>query len=190
MCIRDRYWSYSNSDVAHNYPGNKIVGMTGLFVSASSGSATYTVGASEWGDLYRLHGSLPRVRDHVLGGQQMTQADANIAAKTVNLCVSNLPLDFTDAWGALRDMSNQTGWIQISSSKTFTLNADEVDDLLLNIQEQLMQRLPADELDPHPSSSSFPGPVNASAPRLNRTVTIDGNFSGLPSNFGLSLIHI
>lgn len=178
------YWSYSNSDVAHNYPGNKIVGTTGLFVSASSGSATFSVGTSEWGDLYRLHGSLPRVRDHVLGGQQMTQTDANIAAKTVNLCVSNLPLDFTDTWGALRDMSNQTGWIQISSSNTFTLNADEVDDLLLNIQEQLMQRLPADELDPHPSSSSFPGPVNASAPRLNRTVTIDGNFSGLPSNFG------
>ena len=22
------YWSYSNSDVAHNYPGNKIVGTT------------------------------------------------------------------------------------------------------------------------------------------------------------------
>ena len=178
------YWSYSNSDVAHNYPGNKIVRTTGLYVSSSSGSSTFTVGASAWGDLYRLHGSLPRVRDHVLGGQQMTQTDANIAAKTVNLCVSNLPLDFTDSWGALRDMSNQTGWIQISSSNPFTLNADEIDDLLLNIQEQLMQRLPADELAPHPSSSIFPGSVNATAPRLHRTVTIDGNFSGLPSNFG------
>ena len=27
------YWSYSNSDVAHNYPGNKIAKTTGLFLS-------------------------------------------------------------------------------------------------------------------------------------------------------------
>ena len=31
------YWSYSNSDVPHNYPGNKISQTTGLMVSSNWG---------------------------------------------------------------------------------------------------------------------------------------------------------
>ena len=178
------YWSYSNSDVAHNYPGNKIAKQTGLFVSASSGSSTFSVNVNQWGELYRLHGSLPQIEDHVFGTQMMTPADADIAATTVNLCVSNLPLDYTGVWARLRAMVNATGWYHINSSNAFTLNADEIDDLLLNIQERLMQTLPAAELFVHPSSSSFPGSVSPTAPRLNRTMVIDGDYEGLPSSFG------
>ena len=178
------YWSYSNSDVAHNYPGNKIAKQTGLFVSASSGSARFIASETGWGELYRLHGSLPFIEEHVAGTQMMTQTDADIAATTVNLCVSNLPLDYTGVWSSLRAMSNATGWIHIDSNNQYTMNDDEVDDLILNIQEQLMLKLPVDELDAHPSHASFPGTVNATAPRPTRTVQIDGNFSGLPSQFG------
>ncbi len=178
------YWSYSNSDAAHNYPGNKIAKSTGLFVSTSSGSATFAVNANEWGDLYRLHGALPLIVDHVGGTQMMTQNDATIGAKTVSLCVSNLPLDYTGVWNSLRKMSNDTGWIHIDSNNQYTMNADEVDDLILNIQEQLMLKLPAEELEPHPSHSSFPGSVNPTSPRPLRTVLINGTFAGLPSQFG------
>ena len=31
------YWSYSNDDVAHEYPGNRIATHTGLLVSSSHG---------------------------------------------------------------------------------------------------------------------------------------------------------
>ena len=178
------YWSYSNSDAAHNYPGNKIAKSTGLFVSTSSGSATFAVNTNEWGDLYRLHGALPLIVDHVDGTQMMTQNDATIGAKTVSLCVSNLPLDYTGVWDSLRKMSNDTGWIHIDSNNQYTMNADEVDDLILNIQEQLMLKLPAEELEPHPSHSSFPGSVNPTAPRPLRSVLINGTFAGLPSQFG------
>ena len=178
------YWSYSNSDVAHNYPGNKIAKTTGLFVSASSGSSTFSVNENEWGDLHRLHGSLPLIVDHVSGTQMMTQNDATTAAKTISLCVSTLPLDYTGVWNSLRTMSNNTGWIHIDSSTTYSMNADEVDDLILTIQEELMMKLPADELDAHPSHVSFPGSVNSSSPRQTKTLQIDGNFSGLPSQFG------
>ncbi len=178
------YWSYSNSDVAHNYPGNKIAKSTGLFVSASSGSARFIVSEPGWGDLYRLHGSLPLIEDHVNGTQMMTNADATIAATTINLCVGNLPLDYTGVWSSLRSMSNATGWIHIDSNTPYSMNSDEVDDLILNIQEKLMMKLPADEIEAHPSHTSFPGEVNASAAHLTRTVLIDGNFSGLPSQFG------
>ena len=178
------YWSYSNSDVAHNYPGNKIAKITGLFVSASSGSSTFSVNENPWGDLHRLHGSLPLIVDHVSGTQMMSQNDATTAAKTISLCVSTLPLDYTGVWDSLRMMSNNTGWIHIDSSTTYAMDVDEVDDLILNIQEQLMMKLPADELDAHPSHSSFPGSVNSTSPKPTRTVQINGDFSGLPSQFG------
>ena len=178
------YWSYSNSDAAHNYPGNKIAKQTGLFVSTSSGSATFGVNTNEWGDLYRLHGSLPLIVDHVDGTQMMTQANATLASTAVNLCVSNLPLDYTGVWDSLRKMSNDTGWIHINSSTTYTMNADEVDDLILNIQEQLMLKLPATELEAHPSHESFPGKVNPLSPRPTRIAPINGTFAGLPSQFG------
>jgi hypothetical protein len=178
------FWSYSNSDVAHNYPGNKIAKTTGLFVSAISGSAAFVASEAGWGELYRLHGALPLIEDHVDGTQIMTNADATIAATTINLCVGNLPLDYTGVWSSLRAMSNTTGWIHINSSTPYSMDYDEVDDLILNIQEKLMLLLPADELDAHPSHVSFPGPVNPTAPRQTRTIEIDGNFSGLPSQFG------
>ena len=114
----------------------------------------------------------------------LTGNDADNVANTVNLCASNLPLDFTEFWSAVRALSNTTGWFHIDSQNSYTLDADEIDDLLLNIQVQLMQKLPADELTAHPSSSSFPGSVNATAPRLTRTLSIDGDFAGLPSSFG------
>jgi len=178
------YWSYSNSDGPHNYPGNKIAKTTGLLVSTQNIYTTTTVTDAHLGPQYRLYGALPLLQQHFAGTLMLTGDDADRVANTINLCASNLPLDFTAYWSAVRELSNSTGWFQIDSQNRYTLDADEIDDLLLNIQEQLMQKLPASELIAHPSSSSFPGPVNASAPRLNRTLQIEGDFAGLPSSFG------
>jgi hypothetical protein len=178
------YWSYSNSDVAHNYPGNKIAKTTGLLVSSKNIYTTTEVPDESWGPTHRLYGALPLLEEHFAGTLMLTGTDADAVANAVNLCASNLPLDYTAFWSAVWHLSNTTGWIHINASSTFTLNVDEIDDLLLNIQEQLMQKLPADELFMHPSSTSFPGPVYPTAPRLNRTIEIDGDFSGLPGNFG------
>ena len=178
------YWSYSNSDGPHNYPGNKIARTTGLLVSTSNIYTTTVVTDIPLGPQYRLHGALPLLEQHFAGTLMLTGDDANLVANTVNLCASNLPLDFTEYWSAVRTLSNTTGWFHIDSQNQYTLNADKIDDLLLNVQEQLMQKLPASELSVHPSSSSFPGSVNATAPRLNRMISIDGDFAGLPSSFG------
>lgn len=178
------WWSYSNPDVPHNYPGNKIARTTGLMVSATTSSGDMSAPAEPWGPHHRLHGALPLLQAHYAGTLMLQGDDADAVAGAVNLCVSILPIDFREFWGAVWALSNQTGMIHIDSQNTFTLNADEIDDLMLNVQEKLMLRLPADQLFAHPSSASFPGSVNATAPRLTRTVTIDGDFAGLPSQFG------
>jgi len=56
--------------------------------------------------------------------------------------------------------------------------------LVLKIQDRLLFLLPPDQLPVHPSSTSFPGDVPLNATRVMRTLTVNGTFSGLPSQFG------
>lgn len=178
------YWSYSNSDVAHDYPGNQIFPVTGLFVSSSSGSTQLSFAADPPSRYHRTATALDGVEQHMISGPQLPIADADIAAKTVGRAVSVLTLDFVDLWSRVRDISNVSGWIEISSSNEFEIDDDEIKDLVLLIQEKLMLSLPASELIAHPSAVDFPGIVPTGSARVNQTVTIDGDFIGLPSNFG------
>jgi len=177
------YWSYSNSDAPHQYPGNRIAKTTGLLVSTSSGSSRFDVPSQPWGPLHRTHGAIPHVAEHLSGGVSLEGSDASNASTSIRLCAGSLPLDFDGFWGPVRAMTNSTGWIRIDSNNQHTLGADPIEDLLLTVQESLMRNLPADELVAHPSSTDFPGPVDPNAPRLNRTLAIDGDFQGLPGHF-------
>jgi hypothetical protein len=178
------YWSYSNSDVAHNYPGNKISKISGLFVSSSSGSVSLNFQNGPPSPYFRTRDALSGVEAHLSSGPLLNQSNSGIAAGTISRAASNLPLDFDLFWNPVRSMTNDTGWIQISASNTFSLGSDPIDDLILNVQEQLMLQLPADELVAHPSAIDFPGEVPVNSPRVSRSMTLQGNFSGLPSQFG------
>ena len=178
------YWSYSNSDAAHNYPGNQISRISGLMVSTSPGSSSMSFPSTPHNSLHQLRPALKAISAHMTTGPLLNQADSSIAAGAVSRSVSALPFDFIDFWTQVRAMSNESGWIHINSSYTYTLGADAVDDLVLNIQEKLMLGLPADELLAHPSSFDFPGETPPNSPRVNTTVTVNGSFVGLPSQFG------
>ncbi len=179
------YWSYSNSDVAHQYPGNKIVGTTGLFVSSSSGSVSLDLRGEPHSEFHRTRNALEAVEAYFVDGELMSTTDKSIAGETLERVLSQIPLDFDFVWGPVREMTNGTGWVQISASNTFDLaSGDPLDRLLLKIQDRLLSLLPAAELPYHPSTKDFPGDVLANATRVNRIVEINGTFAGLPSNFG------
>lgn len=178
------YWSYSNDDVAHDYPGNRISQTTGLFVSSSSGSSVFSLDPGAPDRLHRTHPAIEAASAHLVEGELLEQDDADTASATIIRALNALPLDFETLWRPLREMSNSSGMIEIDSTDTYDLGADGMQDLLLNIQNVLMHQLPADELPAHPSASSFPGAVDPSAPRLNRTLSISGDFVGIPSGFG------
>ena len=178
------YWSYSNSDVANNYPGNKIFRTTGLFVSSSGGGANLDLGNEAPSPLYRTLTAVDAVEKHMADVVTLSDSEQSIASTTISLAVNQLPIDFDIIWIPLRELSDDVGWLEINSDNIFDLGADPIDDLLLNIQQNLLTRLPADELIAHPSSSDFPGAVPDSAPRVTRTISIDGDYEGLPSSFG------
>ncbi len=184
------YWSYSNSDVAHNYPGNKIAKSTGLFVS------------SDWGynDVYfqnipheysTISNAIAGVLADRIDGVEMDADDASVAYSALSDCTGIVTLDYTDFWTPLRHLVNQTGYTVIPystlwSSTGYELGADPVADIILRLEDALMFGLPADELPIHPSHVEFPGEVPSNATRISRTVTVNATQSGLPSNFGYS----
>ena len=184
------YWSYSNTDVAHNYPGNKIAKDTGLFVSNAWGYNEMDMSEIPH-ELSRPRAAIDAIRGDRIEGQTLSLEEASIADSTLSLCTSVVSLDFDDFWSPLRKVVNQTGWTVIEYGTLwddvgYDFGEDPVADTLLRVESALTQGLPADELPSHPSHQEFPGAVPANASRVVRTVSIDGNQSGLPSNFGYS----
>ena len=180
------YWHYyymeENEDVANDYPGNKIFRTTGLFVSSDGGGANLDLGNEAPSPLYRTLTTIDAIEKHIEGVTTLSESEQSIVSTTISLAVNQLPINFDIIWIPLREL----GWIEINSTNIFDLGADPIDDLLLNIQQDLLTLLPANELTAHPSSSDFPGAVPASAPRVTRTISIDGDYEGLPSGFGSS----
>ena len=184
------YWSYSNTDVSHNYPGNKIAKTTGLFVSHAWGYNDIDLGV--WPhELTRPQAAIEAVRADRIDNDTLSMDDAAIADSTLSTCTGVVALDFHDFWGPLRETVNATGWTVIEygtlwENVGYNLGEDPVADTLLRVESALTQGLPANELPAHPSHAEFPGEVSANTSRISRSVSIDGNQSGLPGNFGYS----
>ena len=182
------YWSYSNSDVAHNYPGNKIAKTTGLFVSQAWGYNSVNLTEIP-NPLARPQSAIQAIYDDRINNQNLSINDASIVDSTLSVCTGVVSLDFHDFWSPLRDTVNATGWTVIEYGTLWqnvghNMGDDPVADTLLRVEAALTQGLPANELPAHPSHVEFPGEVPANATRVTTTVSVDGNQSGLPSNFG------
>ena len=180
------YWSYSNTDVAHNYPGNKIAPTTGLFVSSNSGSVQVTIGNTPPERMLRTLPAVTALQNHFTTGPMIPTSDAATVEKTIARSTAMLTLDFLDFWSPLRSMVNMTGWTEIATDNKYDLDADPIADVLLAIEEGLYLRLPANELTAHPSAVDFPGAIPVNTPRVTEIVSVNGDYIGLPSGFGYS----
>jgi hypothetical protein len=178
------YWSYSNTDVAHNYPGNKIAPTTGLFVSSNSGSVQVTISSTPPERMLRTIPAVTALQNHFTTGPMIPSSDASTVEKTIARSTAMLTLDFLDFWSPLRSMVNTTGWTEIAVDNKYDLDASPIADVLLAIEEGLYLRLPANELVSHPSAVDFPGAVPVNTPRVTEIVSVNGDYIGLPSGFG------
>jgi len=179
------YWSYSNSDPAHNYPGNKIAKTTGLFVSTA-----YAYNDVNFQNIPAEHltirTAVDALEDDRNNGVAMTSDEAASAFKAISDCTWIVTLDFDLFWAPLRALVNLTGYTVVPASGGHDLGADPVADIILRLEDGLMWMLPPDELPAHPSHVEFPGEVPANASRISRSVTVNATQPGLPGNFGYS----
>jgi hypothetical protein len=184
------YWSYSNSDLAHNYPGNKIAKTTGLFVSNAWGYDTVNLEQIPH-RLSRPYAAIEAILEDRLHGNSISENDAIIVEDTLSICTAVVSLDFDNFWEQLRETVNLSGWTVIQYGNLwqdvgYNLGEDPISDVLLRVEDALTQNLPANELPVHPSHTEFPGEIPENTSRISKIINIDGNQSGLPSNFGYS----
>ena len=184
------YWSYSNSDLSNSFPGNKIAKTTGLFVSNTIGGNIIDMSSIPH-SLNSPKLAINALTNHILDIQELTEEESKIADSTISLCTDVISLDFNKFWNPLRELVNLSGWTVIEYGSLYedvghNFGADPVADSLIRIESALTLKLPAEELIPHPSHEQFPGKVPDNATRISRTIIVDGNQSGLDSNFGYS----
>ena len=184
------YWSYSNSDLSHNYPGNKIAKTTGLFVSNDWGYDTVNLENIPH-LLSRPYAAIEAITSDRLDGEKLSESDAIIVDDTLSICTEVISLDFHSFWFQLRETVNLTGWTVIEYGTLwqdvgYNMGEDPIADVLLRVEEALTQKLPANELTSHPSHVEFPGEIPGNTTRVSKLVNVDGNQSGLPSEFGYS----
>jgi len=178
------YWAYSNSDVAGQYPGNLILNTTGLFVSPETRQGGTRLTNNPPSLYHRFHASLTEFEAHYSHDLTINNStDLSIAIYALERIMGQIPMDYEIAWGPILGMLENLGWVEITSTNTFDVNEDPLDTYIMKLARDLLSSLPAHELPAHPSSSAFPGDVSPNASRVERTLTIDGNFAGLPSEF-------
>ena len=100
------YWSYSNTDVSHNYPGNKIAKTTGLFVSNAWGYNEVDM-TDPPHELSRPRAAIEAIRADRIDGESLSIEDATIADSTLSICTGVVSLDFHNFWSSLRRWSTR-----------------------------------------------------------------------------------
>ena len=91
------YWSYSNSDVAHNYPAIRLQKPQGLFVSQAWGYNTVNLTEIPH-SLTRPQSAIQAIYDDRINNQKLSIDDASIADSTLSICTGVVSLDFHDFW--------------------------------------------------------------------------------------------
>ena len=181
------YWSYSNDDVAHNYPGNRIAPQTGLLVSSTHGRGGENV-RFNWGNdpLMTSWNAIQSVIQHSYGATTLSDEQASTIGICLSPLISFVPYDYPDFWSSLHQVVNSTGWTIIDAQHGYEFGQYPLQDTLLSIESGIISVAPPSLLPVHPSHVEFPGSLQASSPRIQENITFHSNQTGLPSQFGYS----
>ena len=177
------YWSYSNEDPAHEFPGNRISEVTGLLVSNQPTSDDVDF---DWGHnpLMTPRNAIIALNAHSDGDVTLDMQESGLISKCLSPLTSFVPYDYPGFWQSLHDFANQSGWSVIDVDSGHEFGLDPLHDVSIMIESGLVSILPPALLPSHPSHLEFPGPVTPNAPRTETNLTFNSNQTGLPREFG------
>ena len=176
-------WAFSYEEFALNFPGNRMLCGSGLtfnpdYTWPSAGEETISPDAAC--PLLNATRAADALRDHVDGLITLPLADQAKASATIRSAMNVLSQQCTGFWTALQDLLDRLGPIFPTEADPVDVNAEPLDALVVNHDDWLNQNLPPEEITAHPAAGDFPGAPDPSAPVVERTLTIDGDFEGLP----------
>jgi len=152
-----------------------------LDVAGVNGSTVDLAGDSPAERAYQITAAFEAFARHHLGIE--TLATEELAAIEAHMPVAvtarTLLTDVSPFTVAQRALKRIHGPLPIGPSQPFTWGQNALSDMALRGDYVLAEALPPDRTPAHESAALFPGPVAPDAPRVTRTVTIDGD---APSN--------
>jgi hypothetical protein len=177
------WWGQSRDDEATNFPGNKLLRPTGILVTGDTAdSGPYDLVAHPASDLLQATCALDAMAAVDAGQISLSSAEADRAASAAGVAVSWVPTD-SPIFVAAQAFSDAQGPVIPTEANPVVPATEPVRALAARVQIREALDLPADQVVAHPAGSDFPGPVAQDAPRLSKTLTIDGNDAGYPLNF-------
>ena len=179
------WWGRDRDDEVQNFPGNHTLRPFGIIVTGdTSNDGAYDLAGVPATELHHAACALDAlVEDRNAGG--LSDAERGLAATAAGQAVSSLPIDspyFEDAARFAADI----GPIIPTLDDPVRPAEEAVDALALRVQIRLALDAPAGEIEAHPAGDDFPGPVDAAAERVSRTLTVNGDYEGYPQAYAFS----
>lgn len=178
------WWGITHTDAAQNYPGNALLAPAGITIVESTASdAPYPLPDSAAKNLDQARLALDLLTRENANCIALSAEDRRRAAASAGGAIDVLPLE-SDFIAMARPFSDAVGPVIPTTSAPLVPAAAPVDSLAARLQIRLALDAAPDEIVAHPAASDFPGEVPANAPRISRTLVIDGDYEGAPTQFG------
>ncbi|MBL9153780.1 MAG: hypothetical protein JNK37_14900 [Verrucomicrobiales bacterium] len=116
--------------------------------------------------------------------RQLDSARRDALLTTIREGVSLRGQPLTDFLTGLRALSEKAGPIVPTKESPVIPGQDPLIDTVIALEDTLNQTLPAGRMYPIAAANNYPGPVPADAPRIERTVRLDGTWRGWLSGRG------
>jgi hypothetical protein len=176
-------WAFSYEDFAVNFPGNRMLCGSGLTFNGNytwPSAGEDAVSAEPACPLLNATRAADALQEHVDGAITLPLADQARASATIRAAMNVLEQTCTDFWTALDELLARLGPVFPTEADPVDVDAEPLDALVVNHDDWVNQNSPPEEITAHPAADDFPGAVPPSAPVVERTLTIDGDFEGLP----------
>lgn len=181
------YWSYTHSDPVHQYPGNRMLSGAGVVITTSYGFGELdTVTAEPLSDLFHAKKALDLFLGHVTGEAPLPFEDLDLGADTVDLAIDFLPLDVVDYFDAAKVVAASIGPVVPTAAAPLTPADHPIERTVVHLDAKIAAEAPPAELTAHPAAADFPGAVQADAPVVSRTLTVDGTYAGRDPRYAFS----
>jgi len=165
-------WALREADLARARQVLEPFGLT--FGGGYANGDSFVVAAEPPAAIHSASHALDAIREDLAKPGRLTLEQRRVACAAIDRVLAARPSLPTLAEG-LAALHAHYGWIAATRAKPILVEKQPVEALMVRHQSGLIDALAADALFVHPAAHDIPGLPAEGAPRVTRTVTVDGD---------------
>ncbi len=182
------WWaSQTGRNAPTDFPGNRLLAPAGIVLAGTGeiSAGTDLVADAPPGPECHAARALDLMRAF-LAGRDVPFDTQVTAANTASNAIRVLPLSFDDYFEDARAFVDAVEPVVPTKDAPIRPGEHPVERLVVTLESKLAKESPPDELPILRAAADFPGAVPDDAPRVTRTVTVDGSYAGRSAQFAFS----